>query len=162
MLERPDESNRWHVAHALLVCACWRRFTGTELIEAPEEGLAGRLLWEAPFAVVSHGTEPDPIFNYGNRAALEAFEMSWEELTSMPSRCSAEPEQRDARARMMERVRSEGFIRDYTGVRISKFGRRFVIRGAVWNLVGADGRLVGQAAMFGRDAGEGHPHPASP
>lgn len=28
-------------------------------------------LFAAPFVVVSHGTEPDPILNYGNQTALD-------------------------------------------------------------------------------------------
>ena len=40
----------------------------------------------------------DRLFNYGNRRALELWELSWEEFTCMPSHKSAEPvtqEERD-------------------------------------------------------------------
>jgi hypothetical protein len=48
-------------------------------------------------------------------------------------------------------VREHGFVDDYSGIRISKNGRRFRIRQAtVWNLVDASGAFAGQAATFGR------------
>ena len=49
-----------------------------------------KALFEASFVLASHGTELDPIFNYGNRKALELWELSWEEFTRIPSRRSAE------------------------------------------------------------------------
>jgi hypothetical protein len=47
-------------------------------------------------------------------------------------------------------VTRDGFIDDYSGVRIARTGRRFRITHAtVWNLLSPDGRACGQAAMFG-------------
>jgi MEKHLA domain len=48
-------------------------------------------LFAAPFVIVSHDTQADPVLNYGNRAALTLWEMSWEELTRTPSRLTVEP-----------------------------------------------------------------------
>jgi len=46
-------------------------------------------------------------------------------------------------------VRENGFIDDYSGIRISSTGRRFHIRQAiVWNVLDEDGRYAGQAATF--------------
>ena len=113
-------------------------------------GLAQKV-FEAPFVLVSHGTEADPVLNYGNAAALALWEMSWEELTRTPSRLTAEAPNREERAKLLETVSRHGFIDDYSGVRISKSGRRFRIRRAtVWNLLAADGKPCGQAAMFDR------------
>ena len=106
-------------------------------------------LFEAPFVVVSHGVQADPILNYGNAAALKLWEMSWEELIQTPSRLTAEPVSQDERARLLAQVAQNGFIDDYQGVRISKSGRRFRIEKAiVWNLIDEAGRYAGQAAMF--------------
>ena len=106
-------------------------------------------VFDASFVVVSHGTEADPILNYGNRAALSLWEMSWEELTRTPSRLTAEAPNREERARLLDAVMRRGFIDDYSGVRISKTGRRFLIgRATVWNLITEEGTLCGQAAMF--------------
>ena len=55
----------------------------------------------------------------------------------------------EARAALLQRVRDEGYIDDYAGVRISAKGRRFPIAQAVvWNLVDAHGCVHGQAASF--------------
>jgi len=77
--------------HTFCLSRNWQHRAGRELIPgvfAPVE-LAGQV-FEAPFVVVSHGTEADPILNYGNRAALILWEMSWQELIHTPSRLTAE------------------------------------------------------------------------
>ncbi len=99
--------------------------------------------------LVSHGTEPDPILNYGNRRAQELWELTWEELTRMPSRLTAEAPNREERARLLNQVTRFGFIDNYSGVRISKTGRRFRISQAVvWNLLDEKQMRSGQAAAF--------------
>lgn len=144
----PSEANGWLDGQAALMIESYRRWTGTDLIDPTGDDTARRL-FEAPFALVSHGMEPDPIFNYGNRTALGLFEMCWEEFTRLPSRLSAEPIHRDERERLMNEVRTNGFIANYRGIRISKQGRRFRIeRAIVWNLLDPAGVLHGQAAVF--------------
>jgi len=114
-----------------------------------EDWELARRLYEAPFVLVSHGTQLDPILNYGNAAAQLLWEMSWEELTRTPSRLTAETLERDERARLLAAVAAQGFIDDYAGVRISKTGRRFLIhRATVWNLITEEGESCGQAATF--------------
>ena len=116
-------------------------------VSKPAE-LAQRV-FEAPFVLVSHGTEADPILNYVNAAALALWEMTWEELTRTPSRLTAEAPNREERARLLDAVTRRGFIDDYSGVRISKSGRRFRIsRATVWNLLTETNQACGQAAMF--------------
>jgi hypothetical protein len=138
------------IAHAQRLLDSYRRLLGRELIDrsgAPEE--QSRRLFEAPFVVLSHGMEPDPVLNYGNRAALDLWETDFAALTATPSRLTAEPVHRDERARLLERVTRDGYIDDYTGVRISTTGRRFFIeRATVWNLTDEAGRPAGQAATF--------------
>ncbi len=128
----------------------YRHWTGRELVptgKSPE----GRIeaLFYQPFVVLSHGTQEDPVLNYGNQAALALWEMTWEEFTSMPSSLTAEPINRAERTRLLSQVASCGYINDYRGVRISKSGRRFLVEQAtVWNILDANGRYVGQAATF--------------
>ena len=94
-------------------------------------------------------TQRDPVFFYGNRAALDLFEMGAEEFVSLPSRFSAEPLVREERARLLAEVSARGFIDDYSGIRIAKTGRRFrIARATVWNLVDGIGAIHGQAATF--------------
>jgi hypothetical protein len=108
-------------------------------------------LFAAPFVVVSHGTEPDPILNYGNQAALDLWEMTWDRLTHTPSHHTAEPMNRAERASMLQQVKERGSYDRYRGVRISATGRRFLVEDAVvWTVIDAQGRSLGQAATFSR------------
>ena len=138
--------------HVQLLLDSFARLLGRELIsrQGSAEAQAERL-FQAPFVVVSHGTEADPILNYGNAAALALWEMDLATLTRTPSRLTAEPVHRDERARLLERTRRDGYVDDYAGIRISSTGRRFRIEQAiVWNLVDAAGIHRGQAATFDR------------
>jgi hypothetical protein len=138
------------IAHSQILARSFRKWTGHDLLPGlfNPAGLA-RCVFEAPFALVSHGTEADPVLNYGNASALSLWEMSWEELTRTPSRLTAEAPNREERARLLATVAARGFIDDYSGVRISKTGRRFrIARATVWNLLTEDGQPCGQAARF--------------
>jgi hypothetical protein len=106
-------------------------------------------LWNAPRAIVAHGTEEDPVFFYGNRLALQLFGMDFEEFTRLPSRLSAEPVAQEARIALLAKVAQQGFIDGYSGVRIAKDGTRFMIADTtVWNLLDEAGICHGQAATF--------------
>lgn len=106
-------------------------------------------LFKSPFAVVSHGMQDDPIFNYGNQLALDLWEMHWNQFTQTPSRLSAETVNQKERARMLAQAKDLGYISDYRGVRISRSGKRFLVESAtVWNIHKPDGTPVGQAATF--------------
>ena len=130
-----------------LIADSHRRLTGRCLV-APAGDLRAAL-WNAGSVIVAHGTEADPVFFYGNRRALDLFEMDWAAFVKMPSRRSAEPLLREERARVLERVGRDGYISDYCGTRISSSGKRFRIeRAVVWNLVDASGMCSGQAATF--------------
>lgn len=134
-------------AKAALIAESFARVTGGELVRPYGDVL--KQLWQAPAVVVAHGTEADPVFFYGNRAALDLFEMSAQEFVALPSRFSAEPDARADRERLLSEVAEKNFITNYTGVRIAKSGSRFVIDHAVvWNLLAADGTIHGQAACF--------------
>ncbi|MEZ6055186.1 MAG: nucleoside triphosphate pyrophosphohydrolase [Planctomycetaceae bacterium] len=123
---------------------------GVELIErSPDPQVEAERLWNAPFVVVAHGTEDDPILNYGNALALTLWETDFATLTSLPSRKTAEPMHRDERAAMLQQTREHGYIDNYQGIRISTTGKRFRINQAtVWNLLTPTATPAGQAAMF--------------
>lgn len=129
------------------IARSYERLTGRALVAG--EGDVVEALWAAPLAIVAHGTEADPVFFFGNRAALALFEMAFDRFTRLPSRHSAEPLLREERAHLLERVTRDGIITDYAGVRISATGKRFRITKAdVWNLTDVDGVPAGQAAAF--------------
>ena len=139
------------IAQTQLIARSLKHWTGRDLL--PENFPAAEFaekVFAAPFVLVAHGTETDPVLNYGNAAALALWEMPWDELTRTPSRLTAEAPNRAERARLLAAVTAQGFIDDYSGVRISKTGRRFrIAQATVWNLLAANGRPCGQAAMFG-------------
>ena len=135
--------------HTRLLLDSYRRWIGRELLERHTLTADARTLFEAPFVVVSHGTQADPILNYGNQSALKLWEMDLEILLQTPSRLTAEPVHRDERTRLLERTTRDGYVDDYSGIRITATGRRFRINQAiVWNLIDPDGRFAGQAATF--------------
>lgn len=114
-----------------------------------DPGEDARRVYEAPFVVVSHNNASDPILTFGNRTALELWEMNLETFRQTPSRMTAEPMHRDERARLLERTTRDGYVDDYQGIRISSTGRRFQIEQAiVWNLHDSAGQYIGQAATF--------------
>lgn len=136
--------------HGAELLRTYHQWTGSHLVTPCGDARAeARMLFEAPFAVISGGAEGDQILNYGNRTAMSLWQMDWEILTTMPSRLTAEPMHRDERAEFLRRVRERGFINDYSGIRISSTGRRFRIHQAtVWNVTDALGDYAGQAATF--------------
>jgi hypothetical protein len=132
-----------------LIDESYRRLTGRQLVQ-PQDDLA-LAFWNAPRAIVAHGTEAAPLFFDGNALALDLFAMQADAFTRLPSRLSAEPMHRDERAELLDRVARDGFIDDYAGIRIAATGQRFRIEQAtVWNLIDAAGAVHGQAATFDR------------
>ena len=142
------------IAQTQLITRSLKHWTKLNLLAESKTDVAAELgekVFHAPFVLVSHGTQADPVLNYGNAAALALWEMSWDELTRTPSRLTAEAPNREECARLLTAVTANGFIDDYSGVRISKTGRRFrIAQATVWNLLDKRGNYSGQAAMFSR------------
>ena len=111
--------------------------------------LAAQELFVLDQVVLCHDGSEDPCFLYANRAALQLFSRSWDEMVGLPSRLSAAASQRLNRRQLLERVRRNQTMRDYCGERMDSNGRRFRFRGArLWNLVDAEQHYRGQAACF--------------
>jgi hypothetical protein len=138
--------------HAALLIYSYSRLTGRNLIDPDilkASSSKAEALFNAPFALVSHNGAADPVFNFGNKTALLLFEMTWEEFTALPSRFSAEPENREARAALLQQAAVRGYIENYQGIRIASSGRRFQIQHAtIWNVMDGNLQVLGQAAMF--------------
>ncbi len=64
---------------------------------------------------------------HANKAAQACFEYGWDEITSLPSRLSAERVDREERQKLLDEVARQGFAAGYSGLRIAKSGRRFWI-----------------------------------
>lgn len=144
----PWRTPEW-AAWAAVLLDSYRKYVGREFLPRTDVNEDSRALFESPFVVVSHGTEEDPLLNYGNRAALRLWEMSVDELIGTPSRKTAEPVHRTEREQLLKRTKEFGFINDYSGIRISSTGHRFRIHQAtIWNVVDSSDKHVGQAAAF--------------
>ena len=134
-----------------LVLGNFRRWTGRDLVEISDPALAVEIVFAAPCVVLA-AFGPfggDHIFRYANRAALDLFEASWDQLVGLPSSRSAEPDHRNERRRLLDEVGKHGFIDNYSGIRISLRGCRFrILRATVFNLLDDSGSYVGQAATF--------------
>jgi hypothetical protein len=138
------------IFHSQLIYDCFTKVTGYSLIDVKLSGqeLASEL-YVAPFALLSHDAQPDPVFNYANVTAQKLWNQDWQQFVKMPSRLSAEPIAVAERQAMLEEAKRKGFISDYQGIRISSTGQRFIIKNAVlWNLYTKEGKYEGQAAMF--------------
>ena len=148
----PSPENDYLVEHTELLRSSFQTLTGHPLVDDDLSAAdAASWLFQAPFVLLSHNTDLDPTLTYGNLCAMELFELTWEQLTAMPSRLTAELPNRTERDRLLQQAREHGFINDYSGVRISKTGKRFLIEQAtVWNLIEPSGTIRGQAATFSR------------
>jgi PAS domain-containing protein len=134
-----------------LLIGSYRRLLGQDPPFVPRaQRNAARWLYEdAAVCVLAHNTETDPRFIYANKAAQDLLEYSWDEIVMLPSRFSAEAPNRAERQRLLDAVTRDGCATGYSGVRISKSGRRFRIEdGVLWELRDAQDTLHGVAATF--------------
>ncbi|HKK16987.1 MAG TPA: MEKHLA domain-containing protein [Gammaproteobacteria bacterium] len=148
-MPQPDLTDARLIEQTRLLCDSYRRWTGKILVTETADCSLPAALFSAPFVLVSHGTEPVPVFNYANHKALDLFGLDWKAFTRTPSFQSADQENQSDRAELMARVKANGYATGCSGIRISATGRRFRIDGAtVWNVVDSKGCYHGQAAMF--------------
>ncbi|MGZ3305100.1 MAG: MEKHLA domain-containing protein [Asticcacaulis sp.] len=142
------------IAYNRLMADSFMRLTGLALVpgagEMDDADMASRL-FHAPQPIVSHGTEADPVFRYGNAKALELWAMDWDAFTRLPSRQSADdtPETQADRNRLLRLTLETGLADGYHGVRRARTGRRFEIRNTLlWNVTDDEGVRHGQAAFI--------------
>lgn len=138
-----------------LLEASYRHWLGQPLPRPPGLPQAEALTWlheRAPYALLAHGNESDPLFCYANEQALRCFGYPRAEFIGMPSRYSASLQDRAERQRLMNAVGRQGYASGYEGWRVDKAGEAFQIHaGVVWNLLDATGQRLGQAALFWPD-----------
>lgn len=123
---------------------------GQDLISRTHNSLQDvERLFFAPFAVISHGVESDPLLNFANKYALDLWGFDPFQLISTPSRLTAEPKAHEEREKILRETKLKGFLKNYEGIRISAAGKRFIISNVtIWNISDASGELLGQAATF--------------
>jgi hypothetical protein len=138
-----------------LACCILRSFErafGRQLLAGAttDDGLlAAQLLFRADTVVLAHDGAPDPALIYANAAALQLWERNWASMIGMPSRLTAEPQERASRAQMLATALQQHTSEGYSGVRISQRGRSYQIHNdRLWTLWGPGDQPCGQAAAF--------------
>ena len=136
--------------HSILLNNSFFYWTKKYLINPvpPAQDLA-RLFYTAPFVLVSHGIEADPVFNYANKTAQDLWKFTWEEFIKTPSRLSADPTALVNRSELFEKADQQGFAGNYSGIRITKNKRKFLMKDAIlWKVIDENGHNYGHAAVF--------------
>lgn len=135
--------------HALLMNESYRHWSGEYLVDIKDPGEILAALNQSGFALVSHGLEADPRFNYGNLQALTLFGYSMEEFLMLPSRLTVLEEDLPKRQALSRLVESDGYVDNYQGTRLNKAGHQISVTSAfVWQLIDGLGRVHGHAARF--------------
>ena len=150
-LALPGAANAYHNAFITQVAESFARVTGRSLFEEGplDRNAPGPGAWAGNFALLTHCGGAAAQLNYGNQFALQLWDCNWEEFAGMPSAATAPDEDTAERAAMMETVVRDGFVSGYTGKRISRTGRLFLIENVtIWRLLDANGQGFGVAAFF--------------
>ena len=110
------------------------------------------------FNVLSHGNQSDPIYDYGNSAALATFGYTEEEFVALPSKYSASEIKgfRQEREEFLEELRQYGYGTLRNAVRVNKEGEMVKIENVLlWNVYDEEsGVRTGQAALFDNEVVE--------
>lgn len=138
------------IQHAKLIAFSYKYWTGKDLFPGkPEDYRLSEALYLAPYIVVSHGIEKDPIFNYANLSAQKLWKIEWDAFTKMPSRLSAEPVEENKRNQLLEEGKKKGVTFLKQVIRIDNTGRKFYIEEVVlFNLIDKNKNYLGQGAVY--------------
>ena len=102
------------------------------------------------FAVLSHGNQTDPIYNYANSAGFLVFRWPEEKYYKLPSRYSAPAgAARQTREMTIENAVAQDVTYIDLAVRVRYPNDTVTLRDAVlWNVYDDDGNRVGQTVLF--------------
>jgi hypothetical protein len=143
-------SRRW----AELILNSHQRAFGQPLLVCDRSGDLGRLrcqeLFSSASPVLAHNSSHDPTLIYANAAALQLWQTTWHGLIGLPSRLTAPESERRGRQRALVQAHRQEAIKSYSGLRISRCGRRFMICNArIWSVHDDEKTPCGQAASIG-------------
>jgi hypothetical protein len=132
-----------------------QRLTGKSLLDYVEDEnitTLSQIHDSERYAVLSHGTQDDPIYCYFNQAALLQFQWTEEEVYFLPSRYSA-PDGADRTARQadVQQALKDDFKELTSVIRQTKHGDLFeMVNVVLWNVYNGT-QLVGQTAIYDRE-----------
>lgn len=146
----PSDENNYLKDYIYLITNSLKKLADIEIVDSSlslEE--QAKQVFNAGYVFLAHNAANEPIFNYANQTALNLFEMSWDEITNLSSKYSAENDERGKREEFIAEVTAKGYSKDYSGIRVSKTGKRFEIKNVIlWNVYDSENNRIGQAAMF--------------
>jgi len=145
MINFEDKELQTFVKHIL---TSYKNFYEEDLISTTSNNIL-EASFNAPFVLISHNNEADPIFKFGNLQGLKLWELTWKEFTQMPSKKTAEVDLQENRKKLLDEVSKNGYAKNYFGIRISSTGKRFKIENVkIWNVLDEKNQKIGQAASF--------------
>lgn len=145
---RVEDIHEW----VRLSCESLERFTGTSLLKVMNVDTMDAIHDNTRYAVLSHGNQTDPIYNYFNKAALLQFEYPEEEIYLLPSRYSAPPALRQDRDEKISSAVQQNVQFIPSAIRQGKSGKQFeLINVTLWNVYNERNERVGQSAVFDRN-----------
>jgi len=101
------------------------------------------------FGVLSHGIQADPIYNYGNQAALTLFGHTIESLCRTPSRRSTLPTLEQNRATIIADIEKSDYGYFHNALRCSTSGKIWVMSEILyWKVYNDEGKHIGAAAFY--------------
>lgn len=146
----PSKENSFLKDYIYLITSSLKKLAAIEIVDfSLSLERQAEQAFKADYVLLAHNGAKDPIFNFANQKALNLFEMPWEEFITMPSKYSAESDVWEKREKLLADVAEHGCSKNYSGIRISKTGRRFEIKNAIiWNVHDLENNKIGQAAVF--------------
>lgn len=130
--------------------ACFLELSGKNL--PFPSGISDPYRWldeNAPYSILAHNCNDDPVFVYANKFALSCFKYSQDEMLLLPSRLSVAIGKREEREILLNSVKQDGIAYNCTGERIDKYDNNFSIYdGIIWQLKEKKGKVWGQGALF--------------
>ena len=145
-----DEKQRYDLL--ITIEQAYTYWTKGETFPVPVEAEKNREWWldqKAPFGLLVHDTQEDPVFIYANQRAQELFGYTQQEFLEIPSRKSAPSMEQQGRNQLLAEVAEIGIAQGYTGTRVDKQGNLFEITNvSVWKVLDAKQQVVAEAAMF--------------
>jgi len=139
------------IMHNLMMVESYKRKVGKPIMDDAEIHEIAKLIWEAPYGVISHDMEEDPAnpkYDYANKAALDLFQATWDELIGQPSSCTTEDVNQNIadRQKLLKQTQDEGTAAVHSYWRKGLKGRSVCIsNGLLWNIEAPSGVLIGQA-----------------
>ena len=102
------------------------------------------------FAVLSHGNQSDPIYNYVNAAGFRVFRWPEDVYYQLPSRKSApEGSARQERSKVIDDTVAQDITYIDEAVRVRYPNATVILRDAIlWNVYDDEGYRVGQTVVF--------------